>query len=418
MTSIFKYIALILCILSIGFIGFLLYETQDEINATKDNIEYKIQKFYNEKKLGGFAVSVFSQDSIIYMGGFGYADMEEKKPYTISTQQYVASISKTTIGVSLLKAEELGLINLDESIDSYLPFSIRNPSYPNHEITLRHLATHSSSLDYNEKVVESLYMKEDEKLESLQSFIEAYFSQNEYGSVKYTEHRPGENYNYSNLGAGLAAYIIEIQSGMSYADFVKKHIFQPLGLYHSFWFHRKADSMKHTKYYEPTKGNLEEVKTSGIQLYPCRDLIMDIGDLTSYCQALIQQSPKILTKASFEEMFNGQLKNSVENQSDDNSGIFFQIDRNQYGITYQLIGGSGGDNCINTMMFFDPVLKLGYIFIGNTGGSKENRSNHILIYRALVSLGNHYVLENPEKAQIGNFKFRAYNYYNRVSAFF
>ena len=49
---------------------------------------------------------------------------------------------------------------------------------------------------------------------------------------------------------------------------------------------------------------------------------------------------------------------------------------------------SGGGNCINTMMWFDPKTELGFIFIGNTGHSATNRVNHILIFNALVSIGN------------------------------
>ena len=418
MKRIFNYLILIVFITVLGFIAFLLYETKDEIKASNENIEEKINSLYQEEKLGGFAVSVFSQDSIIYMKGFGYADKENKIPYTKSTQQYIASISKTTIGLSLMKARELGLVDLDESIDKYLGFKLRNPHFPNQKITLRHLATHTSSLDYNEKVVESLYVNETQKRESLKPFIEDYFLQKKYGEIFYTSHRPGENYNYSNIGAGLAAYIIESTSGLTYAEFSKKYIFKPMNLTNTFWYESEADRSKLTKYYEARNASLIEVETSGVILYPCRDMITDIRDLTSYCQSLISRNPKILSSASFEELLKPQLKNTVSNQSDDNSGLFFLIDRNEYGITYQLTGGTGGDHCINSIMLFDPYTQLGYIFIGNTGSSKENRVNHLLIYRTLVSLGDRYAMENPDKVNMGNIKFSLHNYFNRIRAFF
>jgi len=418
MKKVLKYTGIVLLVLLTGFVAFLLYETKDNIKATNENVEEKINKLYNEERLGGFAVAVFSQDSIIYMGGFGYADKAAKRPYTISTQQYIASTSKTTIGLSLMKAVELGLVKLDEPIDTYLPFQVRNPNFPDQAITLRHLATHSSSLDYNEEVVEALYVSEEEKAESLKPSIEAYFLQKSYGEVMYTDHQPGENYNYSNIGAGLAAYIIEVTSGLTYLEFTKENIFKPLNLSNTFWYQSAADSLNLTKYYEPDNGTIKEVETSGVRLYPCRDMITDIKDLSTYCQSLIAEDSKLLNKSSFEELYRPQLKKSVSNQNDDNTGLFFQIDRNQYGITYQLKGGTGGDNCINTTMLFDPVTGLGYIFIGNTGQSPKSKVNHILIYRTLVSLGNKYIIDNPEKVGMGNLKFKLYNYYNRVRAFF
>ena len=92
------------------------------------------------------------------------------------------------------------------------------------------------------------------------------------------------------------------------------------------------------------------------------------------------------------------------------------IDRNNYGITYQSTGMNGGDNCINSMMWFDPNAQLGYIFIGNTGQSPLNRSNHIWIYNALVSLGYSYNFNNVSFGK--RLKLRWHNIYNRVAAIF
>jgi CubicO group peptidase (beta-lactamase class C family) len=52
--------------------------------------------------MGSFAVSVFNADSIIYSKGFGYSNKENNKPYTTETQQYIASVSKTVIGIALM----------------------------------------------------------------------------------------------------------------------------------------------------------------------------------------------------------------------------------------------------------------------------------------------------------------------------
>ena len=416
--KLFKWAIIASLILLIGFISFLLYETQDEVNSDLSNVEEKLNHFYNENRMGGFAVSVFTKDSVIYSKGFGFSDVNEQIPYTVHTQQYVASIAKTAIGITLMKAVEMGLINLDDPINKYLPFEVANPKFPNNEITVRQLATHTSSLDYNEKVVESLYINENEKNKSLRPFMENYFKKGVYGDVKYTEHLPGSNWNYSNIGAGLAAYVIERTSGKTFADFTDQYIFGPLQLRNTFWFESEIDSMNYTKYYEPNAGAIKEVMTSGVQLYPCRDMITNIEDLTKYCQAIMSKNPAILKKESFKELLGPNIPPSVSNQGMDNNGIFFLIDRNEYGITYQLTGGSGGDNCINTMMYFDPKTGMGYNFIGNTGPSELNRANHILIYRTLVSLGDHVLMNNPNNSFSDRIKYTWHNKYNRVRAFF
>lgn len=412
----FKIVLLLALFLIIGFVSFLLYQTKDDINADLSNIEEKLNKFYDSEKMGGFAVSVFDADGVIYSKGFGYANRETKQPYTSETQQLIASISKTTIGIALMKAEELGLLNVDDPVNDHLPFEISNPLFPNDEITIKHLATHTSSLDYNESVVESLYVKESNVEESLKSFMSDYFQSGKYGEVIFTENKPGANWNYSNIGSALAAYIVEHTAGMSFANFTQTHIFDPLELDNTYWTIDESDSSMHTSYYEPTEDEITYVKTSGVVLYPCRDMITSIEDLTKYCQAIISKDPKLLRESSYDRMLSPQLNGSVTNLQDDNNGLFFFIDRNNYGITYQLTGMSGGDNCIQTMMWFDAQTRLGYIFTGNTGFTDLNWSNHIWIYNALVSLGYNNSIKNGSLGS--NLKLRMHNVYNRISAIF
>ena len=403
-------------LLAIGFACFLIYETQDEINATPENVEEILESFYTEERLAGFSVSVFSSDSVIYSGGFGFADKENRIPYTKATKQYIASISKTLIGVSLVKAEELALLSIDDPINKYLPFEVMNPKHPSVPITLRQLATHTSSLDYNEEVVESLYVEPSEENASLAPFMTAYFGKGEYGEVLFSEHAPGTHWNYSNIGAALAAYIIECRSKMTFAAFTQQHIFDPLELNNSSWF--STDDSTSSAYYEADSTGIKKVQTSGVSLYPARDLYTNVEDLTTFCQALMRADDRLLSKASYSKMLGPQLDAAVSGQEDDNNGLFFMIDRNQHGIPYQLTGHDGGDNCINTMMYFDPKAGLGYIFIGNTGHADINWGSHIRVYRTLVSVGDHIRTDSGTVSWSKRVKHRTHNYYNRIRAFF
>ena len=290
-------------ILIIAFISFILYQTKDEINADLENIEQKINSFYNKNEMAGFAVSVFNSDSIIYSQGFGFADVDQKVPYTTETLQYIASISKTTIGVSLLKAQELGLLSLEDPINLHLPFKIYNPNFPDSEITIQQLATHTSSMVYNEQFVESLYINDNKKDASLKQILEDYFVNGQYGKVSFSDHLPGTVWDYSNTGAGLAAYIIEYKSGMTYEDFTQKYIFDPLKMDNTYWFESKADSSIFSKYYEPIDDkSIVEVKTSGVKLYPARDMITNVKDLTKFGQAILSMNPDLLSAQSYKNM--------------------------------------------------------------------------------------------------------------------
>jgi CubicO group peptidase (beta-lactamase class C family) len=115
-------------------------------DAAIKNLEAKIKAATKNSLFAGFAITVVKKDKILYQNAFGQADVAKKTPYTNQTLQPIASVSKTFIGVALMKAVEQGYFTLETPINDILPFAIKNPNSPNKPITIRHLATHTSGL--------------------------------------------------------------------------------------------------------------------------------------------------------------------------------------------------------------------------------------------------------------------------------
>jgi CubicO group peptidase (beta-lactamase class C family) len=177
-----------------------------------------------------------------------------------------------------------------------------------------------------------------------------YFKSGRYGDVKFTKSKPGYDWNYSNIGVSLAAYIIELRSGMYFSRFTNTYIFRPLALEDTYWTASASDSLLHTSYYEPSGDSIINVYTRDVVLYSSGDMITNITDLTTYCQAVMSKKSRLLQLNSFDIILTPKLNRAVTNLEDDNKGIFFMIDRNNYGINYQLTGMDGGDNFIKSMM--------------------------------------------------------------------
>ena len=95
-----------------------------------DSINQTFEKDFEKGHLPGFALSIFTADSIFFMKGYGFSDLENKKPYDENTVQGIASISKTLIAVSLMNAHEDGLLDLDEDINTILPVSYTHLTLP------------------------------------------------------------------------------------------------------------------------------------------------------------------------------------------------------------------------------------------------------------------------------------------------
>lgn len=124
--------------------GYVVQE--DPSNFAIDSLIVELNEFQKKEILPGFAVSIFTKDNILFQNGFGYSNLKNKSPYSVDNVQIIASITKTLVGVALMKSVEDNKLKLDDAINDILPFEVQNPFYPNEKITVRHLATHTSTI--------------------------------------------------------------------------------------------------------------------------------------------------------------------------------------------------------------------------------------------------------------------------------
>ncbi len=195
----------------------------DEITKVLDLVKYS----------GTICIS--KENRIIYEKAMGKADYERNIANQMSTTFFVASVTKQFTAVSILLLSERGKLNLDDTIDRFIPFySLAD------KITIRHLLNMSSGIaDYLNDVVDMQYREEEKVSELSQSefFLYAVEGMNQ----KYTfedvmrlicdlplMYKTGSKLRYSNTNYQLLGYIIESVSGQSYEEFVKKNIFEPL----------------------------------------------------------------------------------------------------------------------------------------------------------------------------------------------
>ncbi len=367
----------------------------------------EINTIYNQKKFNGFAVSIVNEKGTLYENGFGFSDVENNKKYTAETIQNIGSVSKTFVGIALLKAQELGKLKLDDSIDKYLSFKVINPKFSPTKITIRQLATHTSSITDNQFYSsKNYYLKSNQNLTglkmnfdddqtfnpsdsiiSMKAFFENVLTKNgKWNKGSFSAHKPGTIYEYSNVGTSLAAYIIEQATGQSFKEFTKKYILEPLKMKDSGWKFEDANFSKFSRLYENPTTPLPYYE---LITYPDGGFITNVNDLSKYLTELIKGyngNGTILTKESYKEYFKPQLSESnfternTKNPYNEsyNVGIFMGFGYTGY------IGHTGGDPGIMSMMFFDPKTNLGRIMIFNTNFSdKEGNKAFFDIWNTL-----------------------------------
>ena len=336
--------------------------------------------------LTGFAISVFDESETFFQKGFGYADIESKKEYSPETVQLIASISKSVTAVAVMKAMEMGYFSLDDPINKYLPFELTNPKFPDDAISIRHLLTHTSSLNDHDGYERGYVFKEpiqkkdwpkghhkelllrdnNEKL-PLSDFLNKVFSPNGkwYNETDmFTKEKPGTNFKYSNFGFALLGYIIELTTKEDFRVFTKTHIFNPLEMMNSSWDLEDVDALLHTTYYLE---NNSPCPAYTINTIPDGGLYTNTIDLTKFLQEAMrgyQGKGKILSQASYREMFRSQ-SDLIEIEG--GLGWDLSIDC--------CIGHSGGDFGISTVMYFQPRTGIGRIVLANTSVENDEMSD-------------------------------------------
>lgn len=202
-------------IITLGFIGFSLinYAQQSLISQEiKENIKARVDAGENIS----IAVGYFEGNEIEYFN-YGKTAITNGISVNENTVYEIGSVSK--VFTTILLADEVlkSNMSLSDPISQYLPNSINIPSRKGKQITLKHLATHTSGLprlpnNLNTTTGTNPYINYSK--EQMYSFLSGYKLQQNIG----------ETYRYSNYGMGLLGHILELQSGKRYEDLLIQKI--------------------------------------------------------------------------------------------------------------------------------------------------------------------------------------------------
>jgi CubicO group peptidase (beta-lactamase class C family) len=186
-------------------------------------------------KIGHFpslSSCIINDDQVVWSKAYGYYNLEENKSTTINTKYMACSISKTITGMALMQLYDQGLFELDDDVNNFLPFNLRNPHFPNDTITFRMLLAHSSSINRDPISFYWLNYSADPPITWYPyPWIEEYIVPG--GSYYVPEiwndrFRPGERAQYANANFVLIAYLVEVMSENTFIDYCNENIFIPL----------------------------------------------------------------------------------------------------------------------------------------------------------------------------------------------
>jgi CubicO group peptidase (beta-lactamase class C family) len=190
----------------------------------------------------------------VWYKGYGYSKILTLQRPTKDTAYLIASISKTVAATALMQLYDEGLFDLDDDVNDYLDFNVRNPNYPDTPVTFRMLLSHHSSLAGKDIPLEYIfycYIKNTKNypypmIKEIITPNGSFYKENIWNSYE-----PGSNIDYSGIGFILIEHLIEAISKQKFSDFCKQNIFNPLKMKNtSFVIKDFKRSQLATQYYD------------------------------------------------------------------------------------------------------------------------------------------------------------------------
>jgi CubicO group peptidase (beta-lactamase class C family) len=166
----------------------------------------------------GLAVGIIYKGEIVFAKGFGTCTEEKNEPVNENTNYGIASNTKAFTAMSIAMLVQDGKLKFEDKVIDHLPWFAAYNDYVTKEMTIRDLLTHHSGLEtFSGDLI--WYGSNYSRKEVVEH--------SRYLTPKYGFR---EKFGYSNIHFLTAGLVIEQVSGMTYDDFVRTHIFEPLGM--------------------------------------------------------------------------------------------------------------------------------------------------------------------------------------------
>ena len=311
----------------------------------------------------GMAVAVVRDTQVIYAKGFGWADVEARRPVTPETIFYIASTTKSFTGLAAALLDEQGRIDLDAPLSRYLRTARLQPPLNADSITLRSLLSHTHGIDNDGPIVFRTAYTGEHTNDQLLALLSA-----------HPPAKTGRAYDYGNVGYNIAALAMDAALGESWREVLQRLIFQPLGMSSTSAYVSRAPAERLAQPYrrEPTGFLRAPYGKGDANMQAAGGLVSTAADMARWLEAHINggvvDGRRIFSASAIAETHRRQATLQQNARG---------LALNGYGFGWQ-IGTLGADTILNhgggflgfsTSMSFMPQRRIGVIVMTNENGT-------------------------------------------------
>jgi CubicO group peptidase (beta-lactamase class C family) len=347
------------------FLTIQLYSEDLKTDSLRYNLEQIIYDEMSQWNWTGVSVAVIYQNGIILNKGFGFSDIEKEIPMTEKTILPIASLTKTFTATMYMQLIENKLIGFNSNVITFVPVYKTISNYPDYgNTTLLQLATHSSGLPKDSPLLFWSHFED---------FLWVILNGNFHKQTKVDREEfikslssihlaaiPNARFIYSNLGYALLGMALEKACGVTYQEYIKKNIFQPLAMNNSGFYSDFSAAQNLAVCYvilpnnpKPLAAPAYECDEPNSPFIPAGGIYSTAEDMAKFLMFHINGNPPVLKNENIELM---------QSQHYGGFGIGWDINKMDQVNT---LSHSGGGLAFNAYMIAVPEIKTGIVILRN-----------------------------------------------------
>ena len=372
--------------------------------ARLERIAPVMQRWVDDGKIPGALTMIAREGRLVHFEKFGTQDVATAKPIEFDTIFRIYSMTKPITSVAVMMLYEEGHFQLNSPVSEFIPAFKDMKVYANHgdaivdaerEMTIKHLLTHTSGLIYggdwmhpiNDRYREATFFAGD-----LAHMVQ------ELGKIPLLHH-PGDAWNYG-MSTDVLGYLVEVVSGMPFAAFLKKRIFEPLGMVDTDFSVPEEKADRYATLYEPTEdGSIQVMENAPVSSGPLSffhaggaGLQSTAADYLRFCQMMLNEGElndaRLLGRKTVELMTMNHIQDDWQPlwRTGSGFGLGFAVVTNVADThTLGSLGTYSWGGLASTTFWIDPVEELIAILMTQLiGDSPFHAQFRVLTYQSIT----------------------------------
>ena len=253
-----------------------------------------INVILREQNIPGLMLGIARKDTILFSGGFGYADIAAKRMVTGGTLFRLGSITKMFVSLGILQLIREGKLHLLDELKKVAPeVPFENKWESVHPVRIVHLLEHTTGFD--DMQLNRMCSSDPKEYKGMEMML---IQKNSFKC----RWKPGERTSYSNPGYVILGYIIYKLTGKNYDQYLTENLLQPLGMSHSNFNLGSKLPEQDAKEYVPANGKLKEVPSVISLMGPAGSLWSCSDDMVKFLLLFLHNGQPIFTDSIITEM--------------------------------------------------------------------------------------------------------------------